>query len=434
MLPRERVPLPARVRFREALLSEIESSSVRCGVIGLGFIGSVLMNALNRVGVPARGYDRSPAAVERYSAHHAALPVSAQGVCVWGGNVEILDDCNIIFVAVRNSIDGAGLDDEPLRSAARIIGAHPVRPCLVILESTVAPGTTRRFAEEIGALNDDGMFVAHAPERLSAGHDPTTLRAIPHLVAGVDADSTQLASAILAKICDTVVAVSAPEVSETSKLLENAFLSVNIALTTEVTRLCASLGIRAQEVCQAAATKPHGFMAFHPGAGLGGHCLPNDLLLFAEAARLRGWEPELLSGAITVNNRAPQLVVDRVEASLRGFGISLAGAQVLLVGVGFKTGWPDTTRSPAIDVVRGLRERGAGVSYVDHLNPGFAVDGVPVEQVGPEAVSDRRFAAAILLSGERLVPEESLLRSCRFLLDAGGSRGNRSGVHGIETL
>jgi UDP-N-acetyl-D-glucosamine dehydrogenase len=407
---------------------------VRCGVIGLGFIGSVLMNALGSAGLRTRGYDRSPAAVERFSGQHAALPGRAPDVCAFGGGAEILDDCNIIFVAVRNPVDGEGLDDEPLRSAARLIRAHPLRPCLVILESTVAPGATRRFADEIGALDDAGIFVAHAPERLSAGHDHTTLRSIPHLVAGMDDDSTELASAILAKICDTVVAVSAPEVSETAKLLENAFLSVNIALTTEVARLCASLGIRAQEVCRAAATKPHGFMPFHPGAGLGGHCLPNDLLLLAEAARVRGWEPELLRGAITVNERAPQLVVDRVEASLKALRVSLEGAQILLVGVGFKPGWPDTTRSPAIGVVRGLRERGARVSYVDHLNPGFAVDGVPVDQVGPAAVADRRFAAAVVLSGERLVSEQSLLDSCRWVLDAGGSRGARDPIHGIETL
>lgn len=412
----------------------MEADEVRCGVIGLGFIGSVLMNALITAGLEAYGYDRTPAAVARCRLRTAGSADAARAMYAVDTDPGVMTGCNVIFIAVRNLVDGGQINEEPLQSAARLIGNHAHRPCLVILESTVTPGTTRRFAQQIGALNDDGLFLAHAPERLSAGQDHTALRATPHLVAGIDADSTRLATTMLQKLCNCVIPVSVPEVSELSKLLENAFLSVNIGLTSEVTRLCMSLGIRAQEVCRAAASKPHGFMPFYPGAGLGGHCLPNDLILLASTARSFGWEPELLSAAIAANERAPHLVIERLEQLLAALGQALRGAHILLVGVGFKTGSPDTTRSPAIDVVRCLRARGAAVMYVDRLNPGFTVDGEQVREIPPQGVRDHRFAAGLLLSGESTLAAPALSLSCDLVLDAGGSRSKLPPLPTLETL
>jgi UDP-N-acetyl-D-glucosamine dehydrogenase len=424
----------ARESFREELHREIEAGSVRCGVVGLGFIGSVLMDALIAAGLNARGYDRGAEAVARFLRHRASLPEADQTLCACDVSPGVISDCNVIFVAVRNLVDDGVVNEEPLKSAACLIKQHLRPPCLVILESTVAPGTTRRFADEIGAAEDAGVFVAHAPERLAAGQDHLTLRATPHLVAGIGADATQLASAMLGKICNRVVPASAPEVTELSKLLENAFLSVNIALTSEVTRMCVSLGIRAQEVCLAAATKPQGFMPFYPGAGLGGHCLPNDLVLFAESARGQGWEPELLNGAIAVNGRAPHLVVDRLEQSMGALGMQLCGTQVLIVGVGFKAGSPDTTRSPALEVVRALHRRGASVSYIDSLVPEFLVDGVPIARMISANLTPGAFTTGIILSGDKQLSEQSLIGACTLVLDAGGSRSKRPMVPGIETL
>jgi len=425
---------------RDELLKDIETGTVRCGVIGLGFIGTVLMDALIAAGITARGFDRSEAAVTRFREHQAACEdrVASQP-CAVGADPGVLEDCNVIFVAVRKLVSGSVFDDEPLNAAGRLLAQHSVRPCLVILESTVAPGTTRRFAEAITTGCATALFVAHAPERLSAGHDHRNLRSTPHLVAGIDDDATRLAAAMLAKLCDRVVTVSAPEVSEISKLLENAFLSVNIGLTSEITRLCMSLHVPAQEVCRAAATKPRGFMPFYPGPGLGGHCLPNDLQILAQSARDCGWEPDLLNAAIAVNDRAPSLVVDRIEGSLTAAGVPMKGASVLLVGVGFKAGSSDTTRSPAIDVVRTLRGRGATVAYVDTGVAGFTVDDVPVTRIPSASLAPRcsqaaRFAVGVLLSGARDLPEECLLGACDWILDAGGSRMDRPRVAGIETL
>lgn len=434
LLVHDEVRTADRDRFGEDLWVRIQSRSIRCGVIGLGFIGSVLMNALIEAGFEARGFDRARGAPARFSRHRLSPSPQAAEHFKCDGDAAVLDDCDVIFVAVRNFVSDGVVDEEPLNSARDVIHRHRGSPCLVILESTVAPGTTRRFADALGARTCADLFVAHAPERLSAGQDHASLRATPHLVAGIDAHSTRLAAAVLGALCDRVVTVSAPEVSELSKLLENAFLSVNIGLTAEITRIAVGLGVQAHEVCQAAATKPHGFMAFYPGAGLGGHCLPNDLVLLAQSARRQGWEPEMLAGAISANESSPHVVVDRLARDLSELDIQLHEAHVLIVGVGFKPFFPDTTRSPAIEIVRELRRRGAEVSYVDSLNANFTIDEVAVRSVTPAALTADRFTAAIVLSGEEGLKDETLTAACSHVLDAGGSRLNRLSSPAIRML
>jgi nucleotide sugar dehydrogenase len=371
--------------------------------------------------------------VTRFTRRTQTLPQPMQSLCGCDTDPRILDECDVIFIAVRNLVDGGRVNEEPLEAATSLLRAHD-RTRLVILESTVTPGTTRRFAAALGTCDGASVFVAHAPERLSAGQDHTHLRDTPHLVAGVDALATRMAAAMLAKICDHVVPVAAPEVSEVSKLMENAFLSVNIALTGEITRLCHGLGIRAHDVCRAAATKPRGFMPFYPGAGLGGHCLPNDLVLLAQSARSQGWEPGLVNGAIAANEHAPRLVVERLRQSLAVQNAGLSGATVLIVGVGFKVGSPDTTRSPAFDVVRELRRHGARVSYVDRWNSEFIVDSLPVARILAEDVRRQRYTAGVILSGADDLRAESLLEVCSLVLDAGGSRASDAPIASIEML
>jgi UDP-N-acetyl-D-glucosamine dehydrogenase len=235
-------------------------------------------------------------------------------------------------------------------------------------------------------------------------------------------------------LCDTVVPVSSPEVSELSKLLENAFLSVNIGLVNEITRLSLSLGVQSQEVCEAAATKPFGYLPFYPGPGVGGHCLPNDLWLLANSARSHGWNPELLDGAIAVNAHAPLLVVDRIEQLLREKGKELRGASILLVGVGFKPGSGDTTLSPAFTVVRELRERGAFPSFSDSRVPRFEVDGIPVPAITPAEITKGAFNAVTILSGDDRLKPDALTGVADVLLDASGRKKGFAVAQKLQTL
>jgi UDP-N-acetyl-D-glucosamine dehydrogenase len=329
-----------------------------------------------------------------------------------------------VFIAVRALVDAGGrVDLEPLEAAEATIRSWPGADRLILVETTLPPGTTRSFADRLAGLpHGDGIFVAHTPERLSVGHNWRDFRRIPHLAGGVDAAAGRLALRVLSRLCETVVPVSCPEVSELSKLLENAFITVGAALAGEITGIAGALGIEASEVCAAAATKSQGYHAFHPGPGVGGHCLPNDLRMLAGAARALGREAPLLDGAAMVTARMPSLVADRLESRLARSGLALAGARVLLVGVGFKIGSSDTAETPARDVIRVLRGRGALPCYLDHSVASFEVDGIAVPRIDAAALARETFPGGIVLAGDPSI-EASLLRGAvRILLDAGGGR------------
>jgi nucleotide sugar dehydrogenase len=260
------------------------------------------------------------------------------------------------------------------------------------------------------------------------------LRRIPRLVGGIDADSARLAASFLRRLCDDVFPVSSPEVSELSKLLENAFISVGVALVGEATGIARALGISGREVTEAAATKPFGYHAFHPGPGVGGHCLPNDLDTMASCARELGCDAALLDAASAVVARMPVAVVDELEAILRQSGRALHGARVLVVGAGFKIGTEDTTASPAREVIRQLRRRGAASFYTDSLVDSFCVDDQAVARVDAKALDHERFTAALVLSGDRALRAESLMRAADVVLDAGGGQAIPGGLPGAHRL
>ena len=299
----------------EDLLDRIAAREAACGVVGLGFIGSTHMDALVNAGFRVRGYDRSPAAVDRFREWMSAL--NPESGSEWSADWEpaVLDGAEVVVVAIRvlPREDGT-IDLEPLVAAADMLRGRMREPGLILLASTVPPGTTRCFAASLRAC--PRVLVAHSPERLSVGHDRADLRRIPHLLAGVDAAATRVGADFLSAICDQVVEVSSPEISELAKLLENAFLTTGIALSNEITRIAHGLGVPAQEVCEAAATKPHGYFPFFPGPGMGGHCLANDLAILRSTAR-RGTASSPVSGRrgrnILLRSRLSSCVVSKTS-------------------------------------------------------------------------------------------------------------------------
>ncbi len=421
----------ARARAAERLAARLHGGECRCGVIGLGFIGSTVMDALVACGIEAHGVDRDRAAVDRYRATRSQGASGPRPRSV-GTDPAVLNGTDAVFVAVRLPVSASGeVDLEALLDVASTLRAIPGER-LVLLESTVPPGTTRRFAGWLGERAD--CFVAHSPERLAVGHDWQMLKRIPHLVAGVDEHATRPAETLLRRICDTVVPVSAPEVSELSKLLENAFLSVGIALVGEVARLAHELGVSAREVSDAAATKPFGYYAFHPGPGVGGHCLPNDLRMLGDVARATGKRSPLLDAAIAANAEHSARVVDRLDAVLRSNGAKLDAARVLLVGLGFKPGSADTTATPARDVVRLLRARGAETMYVDSRIDSFEVDSVPVPRIVTDELATSRITAVLVLAGDPELSEQQLLAPSAIVLDAGGGAILAGGLRSAHRL
>jgi UDP-N-acetyl-D-glucosamine dehydrogenase len=254
-------------------------------------------------------------------------------------------------------------DLTPLLSAAVALAQVLQAGQLVVLESTTYPGTTRErlvpLLEASGLRVGQNLNVAFSPERVDPGRTDYTLRNTPKVVGGMTSDCADRAVKLYALICDHLVRVSTPEAAEMTKLLENIFRSVNIALVNELAILSDRMGIDIWEVVDAAATKPYGFMRFEPGPGMGGHCLPVDPFYLTWRAREFGLSTEFIELAGKMNQRMPHFCVERIERALNSIAKPVNGSRIAILGVSYKSGVGDTRESPALTIMEALKDRGA---------------------------------------------------------------------------
>ncbi len=261
----------------------------------------------------------------------------------------------------------------PLNSSAQALAAVLQPGQLVVLESTTYPGTTRErlvpILEESGLRVGEDLNVAFSPERVDPGNTHYTLRNTPKVVGGMTARCLDRADDLYSRICDTVVRVSTPEAAEMTKLLENIFRSVNIALVNELTILADRMGLDVWEVIAAAATKPYGFMRFEPGPGMGGHCLPVDPFYLTWRAREFHMSTEFIELAGKINQQMPYYCVERIERALNDVTKPVKGSRILILGASYKGGVGDIRESPALRIMEVLSERGGIISYHDPYVP-----------------------------------------------------------------
>jgi UDP-N-acetyl-D-glucosamine dehydrogenase len=266
-----------------------------------------------------------------------------------------------------------------IRSTVEAIAPRTRSGQLVVLESTTYPGTTEEVVIPLlnagmnpVVRNDElrpGVHVAFSPEREDPGNDTVDRRDIPKVVGGVDAVATELAAALYGSIFHKVVRVSTPAVAEMTKLLENIYRCVNIALVNELKQLCHLMGIDIFEVIEAAKTKPFGFQAFYPGPGLGGHCIPIDPFYLSWKARQFDFRTKFIELAGEVNTAMPHYVVDRTAEALNTVRKPLNGSKVLVLGLAYKKNIDDLRESPSLTIIELLQQRGAVVSYNDPYFP-----------------------------------------------------------------
>ena len=261
------------------------------------------------------------------------------------------------------------------------------------------------------------FHLAFSPERIDPGRTDYTVRTTPKLVGGLTEACAERARDLYAQICDEVIVLSTPEAAELAKLLENIFRSVNIALVNELAQLCDRLGIDVWEVIDAAATKPFGFMRFDPGPGMGGHCLPVDPFYLAFKAREHDFYPEFIELAGKINQVQPAFCAERIERALNAAGKPVNGSKILILGVSYKAGVGDTRESPALKIVRFLRELDGDVTYHDpHVPelPELALESVDLA----EALRDTDLAAIVTAHPE--VDYEALVAETPLVVDFRG--------------
>jgi len=240
---------------------------------------------------------------------------------------------------------------------------------LVVLESTTYPGTTREvmlpILERSGLKAGRDFYLAFSPERTDPGSKNYNIQNTPKVVGGIDPKSTKFATLLYSQIVERVVPVSSPEVAEMTKVFENVFRSVNIALVNELAHLCENMGLSIWEVIDAAATKPFGYMPFYPGPGIGGHCIPLDPYYLANKAREYDFHTRFIELAADINEHMPYYVVSRISDAINSRGKSLHGAKLLVLGIAYKRDVEDVRESASLKLIKLLREKGANVSYND---------------------------------------------------------------------
>jgi UDP-N-acetyl-D-glucosamine dehydrogenase len=349
----------------------------KIGIVGLGYVGLPLAAAFAAAGHEVVGLDADPRKVEALGQGRSYVEdVSDAALAPLAGRLTATSDhaqlasCNALIICVPTPLTGSREPDlTHLLDAAGALSQILQPEQLVVLESTTYPGTTRErllpILEESGLAAGRDFHLAFSPERIDPGRTDFTVRTTPKLVGGLTAACAERARELYSLVCDEVVVLSTPEAAELSKLLENIFRSVNIALVNELAQLCDRLGVDVWEVIDAAATKPFGFMRFEPGPGMGGHCLPVDPFYLAFKAREHDFYPEFIELAGKVNQAQPQFCASRVERALNDAGKPVRGSDVLLLGVSYKAGVGDTRESPALKIASLLRELGAEVSYHD---------------------------------------------------------------------
>ena len=416
---------------REQLLERIESRTATVGVIGLGYVGLPLAVEFARAGFRVVGYDVSERVVGLINdggSHIADVPATAVAALVTEGRLTATTDAaqlgqvDAISIAVPTPLAKTRDPDMSyVLSATETVAANARRGQVIILESTTYPGTTRELLqpalEARGLVIGEDVFLAFSPERVDPGNEKWTTKNTPKVVGGITPACSEVAASLYAACIDTVVPVSSPEAAELTKLLENTFRSVNIAMVNEMAIVCDKLGVNVWEVIEAAATKPFGFMRFTPGPGIGGHCIPLDPHYLAWKMRTLNYKTRFIDLASEINSEMPAFVVEKVADALNDERKAVNGSHVLIIGVAYKRDIDDVRESPALDIIRLLEELGAEVSYHDPYVPTFQEDGMRHESV---ALSDdvlKRSDAVVIVTDHGSIDYQRLVNRSALIVD-----------------
>jgi UDP-N-acetyl-D-glucosamine dehydrogenase len=401
----------------------------RVGVIGMGYVGLPLATTLAEAGVAVIGLDAVQSKVDMLNRGESYIEDVASdrlGSLVSDGLVrattswDAMKWVDTIIICLPTPLDE---HREPDLSA--VLGAaeslsQRLRPGqLVVLESTTYPGTTRDelapILERSGLVAGRDFHVAFSPERVDPGRVDWTTRSTPKVIGGLTPDCTRRAMDVYGAACDNLVAVSSPEVAEMTKLLENIFRSVNIALVNEMAMLCDRMGIDVWEVIDAAATKPFGFMPFRPGPGLGGHCIPIDPFYLTWKAREYEFHTEFIELAGKINSQMPAFCVGKLARALNSRRKPINGSRILVIGVAYKADVNDMRESPALKVIDLLVEEGAQIAYHDPHVPLLAKLGL--RSVPLEAELLRDVDAVAVVTAHSGVDWELVAREAPLVVD-----------------
>ncbi len=432
-----------------SLSEKITHRNAHVAVIGLGYVGLPLALACVRAGFPTIGIEASMDKIQAINAGQSYIEdISKEELAphVHSGKLRAtndyasLRDCDIVFICVPTPYDVQRSPDlTDVINATKGIAANLHAGQLVVLQSTTYPGTTTEVVQPIleeGSHLKAGQdfYLAFSPERIDPGNTQWSAYNTPKVVGGLTMECTTLAAAFLRQMGAPVHEVSSPAAAELTKILENTFRSVNIALVNEIALLSERMGIDVWEVIDAAKTKPFGYMPFYPGPGVGGHCIPIDPYYLLWKAKEYDFYTRFIELAAETNETMPYHVIDLTIEGLSQIGKALKDSKILVLGVAFKPNIGDPRNSPAERIIELLLGRGAQVSYHDPYVPSFRIGGNvfhrEVRTLTNVDLTEETIAAAdavVIVTGHRNVDYAAVLDHTRLVIDSCNITRNRAG-------
>jgi UDP-N-acetyl-D-glucosamine dehydrogenase len=431
------------------LKQRMETREARIGIVGMGYVGLPLALLFSGERFRVTGFDIDDKKVKALNAGGSYIvripPVSVQDAQESGfratSDYSQIAEMDAVVICVPTPLNEHHEPDlSYVTGTVESIAPYLHEGQLIVLESTTYPGTTQEIVVpllEAGspnglkvavALNEDGVHVAFSPEREDPGNDTVARHDIPKVVGGCSKAATELAAAMYGAIFRRVVCVSSPSVAEMTKLLENIYRCVNIALVNELKQLCMRMGIDIHEVIDAAKTKPFGFQAFYPGPGLGGHCIPIDPFYLSWKAREFDFRTRFIELAGEINTAMPYFVIDQIAAGLNEQCKAIKGSKVLILGVAYKRDIDDLRESPSLTIIELLRAKGAMVAYNDPYFPSVGrgrhydlnMTNTPLENLG-------QYDAVVIVTDHSSYDYQAIVEQSQLVVDT------RNATKGIDS-
>jgi UDP-N-acetyl-D-glucosamine dehydrogenase len=424
---------------KSAIIAKADDRSALMGVIGLGYVGLPLAVEFAEAGYKVLGFDVSEKAVAGINSgqsHIQDVPTERLSAFVASGHIQAttsmdrLSEVDLVCICVPTPLSKTKDPDVSFVMAAAEAVARTIRAGqVVVLESTTYPGTTRELLlpgiEAHGFKVGRDVFLAFSPERVDPGNPTWQTRNTPKVIGGITDDCRDVVMALYEPAFDTLVPVKSPEAAELVKLLENTFRSINIGLVNEMAIVCEKLGVDVWDVIDAAATKPFGFMKFTPGPGLGGHCIPIDPHYLAWKMRGLNYKTRFIDVASEVNSEMPAFWVRKVAECLNLDSKALRGSTVLVLGVTYKPDIDDVRESPAMDIIRLLRQQGADVQYHDPYVPELVEDGGLLTSVEFSAETIKAADCVIVVTDHSAIDFDVVGDNAKQVVDTRNALKNR---------
>ncbi len=415
-----------------SIIAKIENKTAVIGVIGLGYVGLPMAVAVGRKGFKVVGIDTSDHAVTSVNAGENYIgdvddaelkQLVNDGFLKASKDYAEINICDVIMIAVPTPLDKYQQPDSSyVKDSTNALAENVSKNTLIILESTTYPGTTEEIVvpalEKKGFIIGEDQFVAFSPERVDPGNKTYKTANTPKVVGGVTSECNKVSKKFYEAILDAPIhCVNSPKIAEMEKIYENTFRNINIALANEMTILCNKMGIDVWEVIDAAKTKPYGFMAFYPGPGIGGHCIPLDPFYLTWKAREFNYHTRLIELAGEINNAMPEFVVEKASRLLNEKGISLSKAKILILGAAYKKDIEDMRESPVEQLMIELESYKTNFSYNDPHVPIFHNErnGKTYKSIPLDSISD--FDLVIIATDHSDYDYENIVNKSKMILD-----------------